>query len=191
ISRQWLGEPYSPLAAHFRHPKPRDTRLHEQIFGCPVSFEQPHDELVFHREALALPLRSTEPALREYLRAIARSRLGELSPVSTMVRDVKDALDAALTRGDLGISLEQVARELSTSARSLQRYLRHQGSTFQQMLDQARQRRAMVLLRQPGMTLSQVSDALGFSEPSALRRALRRWGQEHRASSRMDVLPAQ
>jgi len=177
VGQKWLRERYPLEAVHFQHARPQDVSLYEDIFGCPVLFGQPHNELIHRREALDMPLVQAQPELRDYLASTARSWLKELSPIH-VVREVQEALNAALKEpeGDLGI--EGVARRLYTSPRSLQRHLRQQGCTFQQLLDEARRHRAMEMLRQPGTTQSQVSEALGFSEPSAFRRALRRWLQQ-------------
>jgi hypothetical protein len=36
----------------FRHPQPEDIREHNRIFGVPILFEQPEDELVLERKFL-------------------------------------------------------------------------------------------------------------------------------------------
>jgi AraC-like DNA-binding protein len=179
LGEQWLGRRYPLRAVHFQHARPADLHLYEQLFPCPVYFDQPRNELVLDREALETPLLQPEPALREYLVSMARVRLGALSKVST-VREVQDALEECLRQDHNAPKIEQVARRLCTSARSLQRNLQQQNLTFQQLVDQARHRRAMELLQSPGMTMNQVSEALGFSDARAFRRALKRWMQKPR-----------
>lgn len=178
LGQQWLAEPYALVAVHFQHPKPADTRLHEKLFPCPVYFGQPHNELVVRRDFLEVPLMRPEPALREYLTSMARMKLVGRAPSSSVVEDVRQVLDEVLKDSVAGVNIEQVARRLFTSGRSLQRHLQRQGYTFQELVDQVRYRQALELLRRPGVTVSQVSDTLGFSEPRAFRRALRRWMQQ-------------
>ena len=61
------------------------------------------------------------------------------------------------------------------STRSLQRKLRDEGITYQQIVDDVRSRMATQHLSKPGTTAAEVAFLLGFSEPSAFARAFRRW----------------
>jgi len=179
LGAEWLGRKTPVKEVHFQHERPRDLRLYEQLFGCPVYFGQPYNELVLEREALAAPLLTPDPGLRDYLVSLGRARLGHLSAVR-VVREVQSALEECLRQDPSAPRVEQVARRMCTSVRSLQRSLQQQNITFQELVDEARHRRAMALLQSPGMTMGQVSSELGFSDPRAFRRALKRWMQKPR-----------
>jgi AraC-like DNA-binding protein len=60
------------------------------------------------------------------------------------------------------------------SRRSLQRALTADGTTFQKLLADVRLAVATGHLRD-GRTVGEIAFLLGFSEPSAFRRAFRRW----------------
>lgn len=83
--------------------------------------------------------------------------------------------------------LSEIAKELAMSDRNLQRALRNDGTSFQQLLDDVRRDLAIRHLANPATSAGQVGFLLGFSEPSAFHRAFRRWtGKapgEFRASS--------
>ncbi|HLL00907.1 MAG TPA: AraC family transcriptional regulator [Myxococcaceae bacterium] len=179
LSDEWLGRKTPVKEVHFQHERPRELHLYEQIFGCPVYFGQEYNELVLHREAMEVPLLRPEPGLREYLVELGRVRLGSLSQARA-VAEVQATLDECLRQEHIAPKVEQVARRLCTSVRSLQRSLQQQNLTYQELVDQARHRWAMELLQSPGMTMGQVSSELGFSDPRAFRRALKRWMQKPR-----------
>lgn len=62
------------------------------------------------------------------------------------------------------------------SGRTLQRRLASEGSSFQSLVDDARRRLALRLLRQQDdIALTEVTFMTGFSDQSALTRASRRW----------------
>jgi AraC-like DNA-binding protein len=182
LGDEWLGHKSPLKAVHFQHQRPRDVRLYEQLFRCPVYFGRKYNELVLGREALAAPLLEPEPDLREYLVGMGRARLSKLpaARVALSVCEVRAVLDESLSQAQGAPRIEQVARRLCTSPRSLQRNLQQQNFTFQELVDEARHRWAMVLLQRPGMTLGQVSDELGFSDPRAFRRAMKRWMRQPR-----------
>ena len=87
---------------------------------------------------------------------------------------VREILFAHLDRPAL--SLPVAARRLAVSARTLQRRLADEGTTWRAEIDAARRERAASLLRQ-GTTSDVTAAHLGYSESRALRRALRRWGR--------------
>ncbi len=71
-------------------------------------------------------------------------------------------------------SREDVARRLCVNERTLNRRLAAAGTSFEQIRDAVRASLAMRYLASPDLSLAQVSDRLGFSEPSALSRWCRR-----------------
>ena len=100
-----------------------------------------------------------------------------------MTDQVRRALRPALS-GDGG-QLESIARRLGVTSRSLQRRLRDEGSSFHTLRDETRRSLADRYLGE-GLSLSEISFLLGFSEPSAFFRAFKRWTGltpiEHRAA---------
>ena len=72
-------------------------------------------------------------------------------------------------------SLEEVASELHLSARTLKRRLASHGETYSGLLEEQRRERALLLLRSAGLSLDEVAEQLGYSDPSNFRRAFRRW----------------
>ena len=88
-------------------------------------------------------------------------------------RDVEDAVEPMLARGDA--SIERVARELGMSRQTLYRRLRAEGTTFEEILEAKRRQLA---IRYLGLDRSSVKTAayrLGFSDPAAFSRAFKRW----------------
>ncbi|MNJ53052.1 HTH-type transcriptional regulator VirS [compost metagenome] len=87
-----------------------------------------------------------------------------------------------------GASLEQLALALQISVSQLRSGLRSQGLNFSQLLDQAREARAMVLLANPAFSLEQIAIKLGFSSSSSFNRAFRRWKGDTPLNYRRQVL---
>ena len=72
-------------------------------------------------------------------------------------------------------TLETVAQRLRTQPRSLQRRLKQEGTSYRDLIDAWRRDRALVLITQTRLPLSQVSLALGFADQSVFSRAFQRW----------------
>jgi AraC-like DNA-binding protein len=73
-----------------------------------------------------------------------------------------------------GLALQDVARTLAVSPRTLQRRLADEGTSWRGELDAVRRARATALLR-GGATRDATAERVGYSGSRALRRALGRW----------------
>lgn len=71
-------------------------------------------------------------------------------------------------------SLEEVAGQLGLTTRTLSRRLAAEGTSFGKLQDRIMIDKAQVYLRHSEVSLSQISELLGYSEPGAFTRAFRR-----------------
>jgi AraC-like DNA-binding protein len=71
--------------------------------------------------------------------------------------------------------MRDAARALGTSERSLRRHLELEGVAYSTLVDQARARHALKMLRSRDRTIQEISHALGFANPAAFTRAYKRW----------------
>ena len=88
---------------------------------------------------------------------------------------VKAFVDATLAQDPRALNIGHAAATLGLSVRTLIRRLRAQGTSFQTLRDAARRALALRLLDRPGMTIEEISVALGFSDPANFSRAFKRW----------------
>ena len=68
-----------------------------------------------------------------------------------------------------------VAERLGCSERGLQRRLQRSGVSFAALVEQARSQLAARLLADTALSMTDISERLGYSEQSAFSRAFRRW----------------
>jgi len=72
-------------------------------------------------------------------------------------------------------TLEDIGKRLRLSARTIDRNLKKEGVQFRELAQQIRFERASALLAEPGATVSQVAERLGFSDSSNFSRAFLRF----------------
>jgi AraC-like DNA-binding protein len=173
IGRRLARRPWKPTLVTFAHQAPPDTSLHEEVFDSPVVFDRDNASIIFDREYLRLPLADADPMMLAILENRLDMMLTELPdlPVSSKVRRVVSSL---LSSGE-SPRLEEAAKALGVSARTLQRRLRDEGNNYHDVIEDLRRDMAVGYLGVEELAICDVAYLLGFSEPSAFHRAFRRW----------------
>ena len=185
VAREATETPFSPTEVHFAHAPPAEAHEVEAVFGCPVRYRADKNRMVLSTAALSARVVSTAPALDVLLngqmsevreRLVAERGTGLLERLIVLVSE---------RLPDGGPSIQQAARELGFSARTLQRRLADEGTSFIETVDALRRAVSLRLLEDSRLAIHDVSMLLGFSEPKAFRRAFRRWHgcspRQHRA----------
>ncbi len=172
--RLLTGRMVVPKSVQLAHTRPvtGDTE-HARLFGVPPSFGAPESVMVVHSRDLDARLRSANPQLLATFTQHANAALAALDSSAALTGRVNHTL-VTLMKGEAP-TIAEVASTLAMSARHLQRGLAAEGTTFQELLDDARRELAVRHLSEPNATVAQVAWLVGFSEPSAFHRAFRRW----------------
>lgn len=170
-----IGSNERPLYVCFEHSQPGDAAVYRRVLGCEPRFDQPYSAVAFPPSLLDRPIRDKNPALRGLLDGHAEQLLAQRRHADeTAVRDVWQAISDALVNGPP--SLEDVARRLACSPRSLQRRLaEHGGQNFKELVDDVRRGLALQYMQDVTLSLLDIAFLLGFSEQSGFQRAFKRW----------------
>lgn len=72
-------------------------------------------------------------------------------------------------------SLEEIAGEFSMQPRTLNRRLQAEGTTFRELINEARFEVACQLLKGTGMRIADIALALGYANASGFSRSFQRW----------------
>jgi AraC-like DNA-binding protein len=162
---------WQPVAAQLRHAEPRDLAHHRRAFGEIVAFNQDRNAVIVDTALLERPLSAADGRSRRMLATMLERRRMP-APQATVMR-VEGAVRALLPFSSC--SIEEIADALALSVRTLQRQLAASGTSFQQVRDRVRADLASKYLQQSALSLAEISEILGYSEPSAFTRSFRRW----------------
>jgi AraC-like DNA-binding protein len=174
LARRWTGRHLRPRKVLLQRPRPADASEFERVFDCPVVFHQTKNVLIYDRATVESPLQTADPLLAAYLERVASQSLAGLPTAQpSLDNDIREAIAAQLSNGELQI--ERVAKALGMSVRTLQRRLKDQALAYQNLVDLVRHEQALKLLTDEQVSIGEVGYRLGFSEPSAFRRAFKRW----------------
>ncbi len=153
----------------------RHHRALEAFFECPVIMGADQTGIAFPYEAMTVPLRRSEPVLRELLEAQAAAMLRALPEAESdeFERQVQAQLVRMLPEGEAAIG--RLAPRLHCSVRTLQRRLGERGITWKQLLDRTREQLAHQYLEDEGLSLLDIALLLGYSDQGTFTRSFRRW----------------
>ena len=174
VGREITQSDLVPLAIQLPFPHPGDWKVHREVFRCPVNFRQPNAAIILATSQMSLPIKASDSTLSGYLEELAGSTLDALgAPSENFVDKVRRTLWFELPGGRP--NLWRTASGLGMSARTLQRRLRENGTSYSALLQELRRKLAGELLMDNKLAVTDVAFLLGYSEPSAFQRAFRRW----------------
>jgi AraC-like DNA-binding protein len=169
-----LGMHNLPMALCFDHPQPTHFERYSARLP-PTRFSQGAAQVRFPGHCLDLPPVMSDRPTSQHAAEQCERELAALGPSEgseDLVARVCGALSQNLERLP---SLDSVAEGLCISGRTLKRKLQAQGTSFQSLVDEVRQRQALALLGHDGLTVQDIATTLGYLDPANFTRAFRRW----------------
>ncbi len=126
----------------------------------------------FNANLLDLPIRRDEAALTTFLDGAPGKITMLYRRDREMVIRVRDLLRAALPAT---LSLDDIARRLYLSPRTIHRRLEEEGSSFRAIKDALRRDMALSRMTKTRDSIAKVAADLGYADPSAFYRAFVEW----------------
>jgi AraC-like DNA-binding protein len=171
----WLiGQHIDITSASCASPQPKFMAGIRHFFPCPVRYGQAVNSVTFSARHLDAELIRDESQLNAFLK---------LAPYHIVIEPF--ASTASITHRICGIlgsdfreempSFEDLTDLLNMSARTLRRRLEKEGTSYQRIKDNARRDVAISLLSRERLTVSDVAEQVGFSDPSAFHRSFKKW----------------
>jgi AraC-like DNA-binding protein len=175
-SRELTGTPFRLTRVAFEHVAPtllvrKDV---EAFFEIPaVAFESDWNEIGFSDETLTLGIVSHEPYLLPLLDKLAEAEVTARTASRGLVDQVARHVRASLCDGEP--SLDQIARMLGLSGRTLQRRLTDEATPFAEVVDSVRRELARMYVCEAERSLDDVASMLGYAGSRPFQRAFKRW----------------
>jgi AraC-like DNA-binding protein len=147
---------------------------YEDVFGAPVETGAPENLIEFTRELLPIAPRYANPELHRTMLGWCRdcSTLAALGGASKLRR----AADAIARRcGQAAVSLDDVAPDVDSPRRTLQRHLARDGLSFRRLLECIRVTVAVSELLRDQQPILAIGEHTGFAEQASFSRTFRKW----------------
>jgi AraC-like DNA-binding protein len=173
VLRQISGSRLAPLTVQFPYRQPAEVSAYQDFFRAPLEFGAPSTACLLGADDLARPVITSDESLAGYLEQLADQVLGTLGAERTVGDQVRRVLWRELSEG--APNLARTARALGLGARTLQRRLRAEHTTFGAVLARLRREMAQPLLRDGDLAVSEVAFLVGYEDVGAFQRAFRKW----------------
>lgn len=161
---------FSPLTVSL--PLPADERdALSDLFGVEPAYGPP--KLRYSAADMRIPFISQNDVLWAATEDDLQTQSLIVSGDSPMTHRVRAAVLEAFATAEPTII--HAATRLHTSKSTLQRRLRDEGTTFQELLDVTRRELALRYLRSSALSNQQIAHLLGYRDTSAFQRAFRKW----------------
>jgi AraC-like DNA-binding protein len=172
IAHRGTGRPLNPKRVEFQR-APTNREMYEAHFRCPVKFKSNQNALIFSTAEMELPFVTYNADLLAAVAPQLEAELREQLAQKTFSEQAKGILKRLLAGERPGI--DDLARELHLSTRTLQRRLTEQGITFQRLLEEARRELAHHYLLHSSLELNETAYLLGYEDANSFFRAFHHW----------------
>lgn len=174
-----IAEGTAPIVrVAFDDRKPANADFARALLHRPLHWRESWTGLVLPIAVIDAPLRGGDAVAFAALTRRAALELDALAgdrPVSATLRRM------LLGRRGGVPALPVAARLLHVHPRTLHRRLVAEGTSYQRLVDEVRAALAREYLAEPGWTVPEIAQALGYGDPANFRRARRRWRTGPRA----------
>lgn len=172
IGRRGTGRPLNPKRVEFGRTSAH-REMYEAHFRSTVKFKASRNALVFSKADMDLPFVTFNAELLAIVAPQLEAELTEQLAQKTFSEQAKAILKRLLAGQRPGI--QDLARELHLSTRTLQRRFTEQGITFQHLLEEARRELARHYLLHSSVELSETAYLLGYEDANSFFRAFHHW----------------
>lgn len=172
IARHGTRTRVSPLRLELMRPRAY-AKILERHFGCPVVFGTARNAMIFRASDAALAFVTSNAELLGMLAPQLDEELKQHKGQETFPERVRATIQRRLV--GRRPKMQDIARELHISSRTLQRRLQDAGYSFQQVLEEARHQLARHYLNNSLLELNETAYLLGYEDSSSFVRAFRTW----------------
>ncbi|GAB2894194.1 helix-turn-helix domain-containing protein [Microbulbifer echini] len=151
-----------------RSPQPKDDSIYARIFQCPIEFNSNANAIILGPQTLDFPIPSYHKLLRSQSRNILKTVLHNTLSSYNLAASLRSWLEKHILSEE--VTIKQAAAHFRTSGRTLQRRLKEQGVTFQELKDSVTLALTKRLLLSSSESVESIAVKLHFAERAVFTR---------------------
>lgn len=163
----------SPLSVKLPYASLENPEEYERVLGCKPSLNSNTLVMSFDITYWDEPIITANYELQKLL----LQKVSQYKQTTNQPQSLKERiLDHLFSNSYLGIpTLYEISSNFNTHPRTLQRKLKNEGITYQELTEKTRKSLALYYLRSGTHQIKEISYMLGYNEISAFTRAFKRW----------------
>ena len=167
------NEELSPIKIQFINPEPENINTYEDFFGCPVLFDREETIVRADKKILSEPIKSYDGNILRILERAGNDQLKSRKKTLPTIVKLREIISKNI--GERNLDIDMIARKMNVTARTLQRKLKSEGTTFRSQVNDIRETLSKQYLSETDIEITEIALLLGYSEHSAFSRSFTRW----------------
>ena len=173
VYKQLTGRNLQPKKILYRYEPPQNISEYVRIFKRRPLFNQDRNCIVFELADLQAPIVSYNPELNNIFRDLLAQDLEKEFKTENFVAQVRRTILKHYR--SVFPQLEEVAAHMHLNARTLQRKLQEENTSFREVSDNIKQEMANHLLCNSNLSIADIAYKLGYAEPGTFSKAFKQW----------------
>lgn len=163
-----------PQEVGFNFPTPENITTYEEFFApAMINFNCPQAFITYSRDVLNYKIIGKNSTLFGHFEKELKAVLEEHDNQKKYTRKVRDMIQQNLLAEIPKV--EDVARKIGVSTRSLQGLLKEENTTYQSLLNEVRKEVSIKHLKNKKFNITDVAFLTGFSDLSVFSRSFKKW----------------
>ena len=171
----YIGQPIRLQEAHFTFTSPVHRDELQIMFPGQLHFNCSNNQLVFDAHYLDKPLVRSDQELATFIQNAPADVMTIPGSDRTLEAHIERIIKQKHPNRLVFAPLQELAAELGISSQTLHRRLKESATSYQKIKDNLRRELAIQKLVHEKLTVEQVADIVGFSEPRSFTRAFKHW----------------
>jgi AraC-like DNA-binding protein len=172
LVKDLMGPSCAPAHARYTTAEPGHAEEIARSLECPVSFNQPRNELHYPLQWLDRAPHLANSITAAQMSSTCARLIEQFKWHAGIARRVYEEITRTPGRFP---EMDAVARDLCLSTRTLRRRLESEGTSYSALLSSVRHALAVDYLRTTKLSADDVAQALGFSDTASFRHSFKRW----------------
>jgi len=171
VLRRLCGPDWTPVEVWLAHERPTNVAPYHALLGPAVRFNAAETAVMFDAHCLDQPIANADPVVHQFMTTHANEI--EVTSDGDLIDQIERLMPFLMMARRA--TTTELSKVLGCSERTLRRRLSARGTGFTKLREAAAFGVAQQLLANSAIPITDLSDQLGFANPSAFSRAFARW----------------